>query len=59
MPRSHGEYGRTVIREAVGKGYVERTPTKKAEHKGRGRGHVTMNHITPHSKQHLKGLPDD
>ena len=55
LPRSYVEYGQTVIREAIGKGYVVRTPTNEAEHKGRGRGHATMHHITRHSKQHLKG----
>lgn len=51
-------YGHTVLKEAVDKDYVERAPTKRTEHKGRGGSRVTMNYITPTGKQHLKGLLD-
>jgi len=56
--RSSG-YGQALLKEAVQKGYVRRTPVKIEDKKGRGGSNVIRNYITPVGKQYLKGLLDD
>ena len=48
--------GQAALKRAVEKAYVERSPIKREDKKGRGGSHVTMNYIIPAGKQHLKGL---
>ena len=52
------DYGQTVLKEAVNKGYIRRSPTKVENKKGRGGSHIIINYITPAGKQYLKGLLD-
>ena len=52
-------YGQVLLREAMQKGYVKRTPVKKEDKKGRGGSNVVINYITPAGKQYLRELLDD
>jgi hypothetical protein len=52
-------YGQVLLREAMQKGYVKRTPVKKEDKKGRGGSNVVINYITPAGKQYLREILDD